>query len=57
MQDRIRREIKETLTINNGNFTYDSVKNMKYLEMVLNGKLSGKMNFKLYFINLKCQIE
>ncbi|XP_046753147.1 uncharacterized protein LOC124416262 [Diprion similis] len=34
IQERLRQEIKETLDANNGRITYDSVKEMKYLDMV-----------------------
>ncbi|XP_015510037.1 cytochrome P450 6a2 [Neodiprion lecontei] len=34
IQERLRREIKQTLDENNGSITYDSVKQMKYLDMV-----------------------
>nr|XP_046472608.1 cytochrome P450 6A1-like isoform X1 [Neodiprion pinetum] len=34
IQDRLRKEIKESLKSNNHSVTYDSVKEMKYLDMV-----------------------
>lgn len=37
IQDRLRKEIKESLKANNHSVTYDSVKEMKYLDMVFQG--------------------
>lgn len=43
IQDKLRKEIREHLQKNNGKLDYDSLKKMKYLDMVVTGKLQ---NFK-----------
>lgn len=40
IQDKVRKEINEVLTIYDGNITYDSLKEMKYLNQVLNGNFT-----------------
>ncbi|XP_024942374.1 probable cytochrome P450 6a21 [Cephus cinctus] len=37
MQDKLRQEIKEEIMKNNGELTYEAVKDMKYLHMVFQG--------------------
>lgn len=50
IQVELREQIKQTLNENDGKLTYDIVKdNMKYLDMVLNGKSD--------YINVKCKIS
>lgn len=39
IQNELRKEIKEELQKNNGNLTYEGIKNMKYLDKVFRGKL------------------
>lgn len=37
IQDQLREQLKETLNTNNGQLSYDTLKDMKYLDMVING--------------------
>lgn len=37
IQDDLRKKIKETLDANNGELSYDMLKDMKYLDMIING--------------------
>jgi cytochrome P450 family 6 len=37
IQDRLRQELKETF-VKHGDFTYDAIYEMKYLDMVVNGR-------------------
>lgn len=39
VQDKLRKEILETHKANNGKLTYDSLLKMKYMDMVVSGKL------------------
>lgn len=39
IQDKVRQEILDALAENNGNFTYDVVKNMQYMEQVISEAL------------------
>ncbi|KAK4873882.1 hypothetical protein RN001_013242 [Aquatica leii] len=39
VQDKLRKEVDETLEDSNGEFTYDNVTNMKYLDMVISEAL------------------
>jgi hypothetical protein len=39
IQDRLRQELKETFA-KHGDFTYDAIYEMKYLDMVVNGKFT-----------------
>ncbi|PSN45875.1 hypothetical protein C0J52_19684 [Blattella germanica] len=43
IQKRLSSEIKEVLKKNNNQITYDSIKEMKYLDMVVSGKLSNPL--------------
>lgn len=43
-QDKLREEIRDTLAANNGKLTYDSVKNMKFLDMIFKGT-HNKLNY------------
>lgn len=38
-QDRLRQEIRESLEKHNGKITYDTIKEMEYLDKVYHGKL------------------
>lgn len=38
LQERLRTEIKEVLRESNGEITYDNIKQMTYLQQVLDGK-------------------
>ena len=38
MQNKLRNEIKEEIKINDGKLTYESIKNMKYLDKIFKGK-------------------
>lgn len=53
IQDKVRKEIKEFHAKNNGNFTYEEVKKMKYLDKVFKG-----IFFQTYFNKMykKCKI-
>lgn len=42
IQDKLREEIHTTLDNNNGQLTYDAVKNMTYLDKVFKGKYSTR---------------
>lgn len=37
IQVKLREKIKQTLDANNGKLEYDTLKDMKYLDMVING--------------------
>lgn len=39
LRDRLREEIKDELAKTNGSITYEGIKNMKYLNKVVNGLL------------------
>lgn len=38
IQDKVREEILSTLAANNGNLTYDVIKNMQYMKKVISGR-------------------
>ena len=40
IQSRLREEITEVLQKYNNEITYDSIQEMKYLDMVVNGKMN-----------------
>lgn len=40
IQDKLRKEIKEVLTRNHGEITYECIKEMTYLQQVLDGTTS-----------------
>lgn len=40
LQERLREEINEVLEQSNGEITYDNIKQMPYLQQVLDGKFS-----------------
>lgn len=37
IQNKLRKHIKETINTNNGDLSYDTLKDMTYLDMVVNG--------------------
>lgn len=43
IQDKLRQEINDSLAANNGELTYDNVKEMKYLHMVFQGMNISKV--------------
>lgn len=38
IQEKMRQEVLDTLAENDGNLTYDVIKNMPYMEKVISGK-------------------
>jgi hypothetical protein len=52
IQDRLRQEVQETFA-KHGDFTYDAIYEMKYLDMVVNGKFTTYdfLSHKNYFRN------
>lgn len=44
IQEKLRREIKKTLTKHDGKITYESIQDMKYLEMVIDGAFKIEFN-------------
>lgn len=44
IQDKLREEIRETYKQTNGEFTYDAIMGMKYMDKVLDGKLQFNFN-------------
>ena len=42
VQDKLREEIKESLEINDNQITYESMLEMKYLQMVIDGESNKK---------------
>jgi hypothetical protein len=54
IQDRLRQEVKETFA-KHGDFTYDAIYEMKYLDMVVNGKFttSDFLSQANYFRNIE----
>jgi hypothetical protein len=38
VQEKLRQQIMETLYANDGKLSYDIIKDMKYMDMVINGK-------------------
>lgn len=41
IQMELRKHIKQAMDANDGKLTYDVIKDMKYLDMILNGKSNG----------------
>lgn len=37
IQDKLRKQINETLDANDGHLSYDTLKDMKYMDMVIDG--------------------
>lgn len=55
IQDRLREEVEETSNNCGGKLTYDGLMKMKYMDMVISGKISNTFSFLvcLYKINLQ----
>lgn len=45
IQTKLRKNIKQTLDANDGKLAYDTLKDMKYLDMVINGQ---------YYVIMEC---
>lgn len=49
IQVKLREKIKQTLDANEGKITYDTLKDLTYLDMVINGQYDIKNKPKSYF--------
>ena len=57
LQSKLRKEICEVLQKHNQQLTYEGIQEMKYLDMVVNGKLSTLLNIMFHALMGRFQLE
>lgn len=58
VQDRLLQEIRENDAKNGGKFDYNSIQNLKYLDMVISGKASDTFSVNIYkfYLMSNCKV-